>query len=76
MNTRRSWKNQNRLFKELFKPEQPVCVPVVSPVCFNCVEYPGKRMHAVCRRSGRRVSGSGQHPCFTANKETTGKLEK
>lgn len=68
MRTRRSPRNQDRLFKELFKPERKPFAPIVSPVCFNCVSYPSKRMYAVCRgsRKGQRVSGLAQHPCFGA----------
>jgi hypothetical protein len=39
MRTRRSPKNQERLFRELFKAKDTV-MPATSPVCANCVSFP------------------------------------
>lgn len=66
MNTRRSWKNQERLFKALFKSTAAASVRPVVQCCFNCLHYPqGGRNRATCRLSGETISGVTQDKaCF------------
>ena len=57
MRTRRSWKNQDRLWKALGgKPEKPqVATP---PRCWDCISYPkGGRMRGKCTLRGLIVLG-------------------
>lgn len=56
MKTRRSWRNQNRLFKELFKPNDEI-KPIVSRVCFNCSDYKSQRARGKCALLGEIVTG-------------------
>ena len=60
MRTRRSWRNQDRLFKYLFcvdpKP-QPTLEP--SACCFNCAFFPKQgRNWQTCKRDGKRHYGT------------------
>lgn len=65
MRTRRSPRNQEILFKALFKPKDVVCEPVVSKVCFNCRHYPKQgRSHGMCGLNGTKTSGMAMKPCF------------
>jgi hypothetical protein len=67
MRTRRSPKNQEKLFRELFKPpsERPEEGPA-QPMCFNCANYPrGGRSGCKCRLTGTRMNGTETRPeCF------------
>ena len=64
MRTRRSPRNQDRLFRELFTPpSRPPSQP--GPVCFNCVNYPRTgRARGACSLHGFMVRGQDQRACF------------
>ena len=68
MKTRRSWGNQDRLYRELSgKPEEEQ--PAVSSVrCWDCLRYPkGGRSRGGCSLWGGTVSGITEgRPCFEA----------
>ena len=81
MKTRRSPRNQARLYKYLFEPPdynfdpsaptlaavkcEVLITPVVSPVCFNCVNYPKSgRARGHCTLHGVRVNGRSVKECY------------
>lgn len=66
MRTRRSPRNQDRLFRELFKPEPQKAKPVEQVNrCWDCHHYPkGGRMDATCKLKGKRVAGRSVMDCF------------
>lgn len=62
MRTRRSPRNQERLFRALFEPEKE---PVARTYCFDCASYPaGGRSRGRCTLIGTMVNGLGQRHCF------------
>ena len=72
MRTRRSWKNQNRLFKELFEPDKPIKKPIAR-VCFNCRDYTGLRSRGKCEYLGAVVSGTSKDCFFFKGRNTDGR---
>ena len=66
MKTRRSVKNQNILFSELFKPTEKGIESVATKCCFNCVNYPRDgRGRAHCTLTGLMVRGGSKNGiCF------------
>lgn len=66
MKTRRSYRNQDRLFKELFQPKEAPVLTVRSRRCFDCVSYPThRRNRGYCPTANKVVSGLGENlPCF------------
>ena len=59
MRTRRSWRNQEALWRALSGPKPPERDAVVSPVCGNCNAFLGQRIHAFCAAGHGRVRFSG-----------------
>lgn len=60
MRTRRSWRNQERLFRALFKPaDVPRPEPAkLLPACFHCAHYTvPARSRSTCRVKNRVVGG-------------------
>lgn len=71
MRTRRSPRNQERLWRELGgRPDPPA--PVVDPIprCWDCVCYPaGGRNRGRCTSRGVTINGrTANQPCFTRRK--------
>lgn len=65
MRTRRSWRNQDRLWRELGGPKPEVKVVEVIPRCWDCANYPkGGRSRGACTLIGEMVRGASQKPCF------------
>lgn len=66
MKTRRSVRNQNILFRELFKPAEKGIESVEIKCCFNCVNYPRDgRGRARCTLTGGMVRGGSKNRiCF------------
>jgi hypothetical protein len=68
MKTRRSWRNQDKLYKDLAKqgytPAKPVPVPLAR--CFDCRSYPKQgRARGKCALKGETVNGgTAEMPCF------------
>jgi hypothetical protein len=66
MRTRRSWKNQDRLWKAL-GGQLPIIQPVApTPRCFDCASYPpAGRSTGHCALHGVMVRGNTENrPCF------------
>lgn len=67
MRTRRSPRNQDRLFKVLFKPPTFSVEPVVTPCCANCINYPDTgRSRGFCTVAGAKVMAISVWPCYAA----------
>mgnify|MGYP001585451910 CR=1 FL=1 len=66
MKTRRSWRNQDRLWKELGGKPAPVCSAPAIPRCWNCVNYPkGGRSRGRCSLHEEIIQGRTENrPCF------------
>lgn len=67
MRTRRSPRNQDRLWRYL-TPEAPAKEPLPPspPRCWDCRHYPkGGRDRGTCALSGLKVAGRSQKECFT-----------
>ncbi len=62
MRTRRSPRNQERLWREL--GEQGKAKPVAAKCCWNCANYPGGRARGYCKSFGGYVRGGEIRPCF------------
>ncbi len=57
MRTRRSWRNQERIFKYLFEPEKPTPLEP-SKRCWDCFYYPkGGRNTGTCKHLNMKVRG-------------------
>ena len=72
MKTRRSPRNQERLWRAL-GPPTPV-VPVVPETgrCFDCASYPrGGRARGACTVHGVVVRGMSERACFVRHKHAT-----
>jgi len=69
MRTRKSPRNQEILFRALFRPplERREEGPA-RPTCFECTQYPkGGRSGCKCKLTGRRMHGTECKPeCFRA----------
>lgn len=66
MRTRRSPRNQERLWKELGREGQ-IETKTIGHVnrCFDCLFYPvGGRMRGTCSKLNKNVSGMEQRECF------------
>lgn len=67
MRTRRSWRNQDILFKALTPPVEPASPAPKVDRCWDCARYPkGGRERGVCSFKGLvagRMAGMG---CFKA----------
>ncbi len=65
MRTRRSPRNQDRLYRMLTVPEETP-TSIVTQCCFNCVSYGGsKRNRAICTLTGTKVYGNTMdRECF------------
>jgi len=65
MRTRTSVRNQNIVFRELFKPQDKP-KPIRFASCFNCVSYPKSgRSRGECVLRGAIVEGRTlDRPCF------------
>jgi hypothetical protein len=74
VNTRRSWKNQDKLFKELFKlppieEPNPAKADTIK-MCFNCKHFTENgRARAKCKLSGEITVGYSMKECFIERKE-------
>lgn len=70
MRTRCSPRNQDRLFRELFKPEEAPARPVKTCCCFNCVNYGGgRRGRNECTLRGEIVMGTTEdRKCYREGK--------
>lgn len=68
MRTRRSPKNQERLWRALGGPPEPEPEPVIQATCYGCEAYPpGGRGRGHCAMTGTMVRGSNVgRPCFDA----------
>lgn len=67
MHTRRSPRNQDRLFRALFLPPAATATPVPPSHCWDCNNYPpAGRSRGHCTLSGMMVQGVGVRPCFKA----------
>lgn len=65
MRTRRSPRNQDRLFKILFKVTNAPIERAVIRCCFNCVNYPTHgRSRGYCPVINDSISGIMEKPCF------------
>ena len=73
MRTRRSPRNQDRLWKALGGPVATVVQVPQTPCCFDCVCYPkGGRSRGECTLIGEMVNGrSLDRPCFRRREEET-----
>lgn len=66
MRTRRSPRNQDRLFRELFEPKPaPRPVKAELAICRNCIHFPANRRHnGTCNLKGFLVASTTQKDCF------------
>lgn len=78
MRTRRSPRNQDRLFKALFKPPaEPKPEPVVTPCCGNCVSYHDNgRSRGECTSFGMIVRCFTVRPCFRPRAKSESNQER
>jgi hypothetical protein len=69
MRTRRSWRNQDRLFKALTPrcDVEALVLKVRKNRCWDCACYPkGGRDRGTCSKKGKMVSGiTVDEPCFS-----------
>lgn len=67
MNTRRSPRNQERLWREL-GGRNPQPAPIKTIRCWDCASYPkGGRVRGRCALKGQKVNGATMNmPCFRA----------
>ena len=65
MRTRRSPRNQELLFKALFKaPDSPI-TPATTHYCGDCVSFPNWRMRGECTLMGKIVNSANRdRECF------------
>lgn len=79
MRTRRSPRNQDRLFADLFRPSaepQPPRPPPASH-CWDCRHYPkGGRDSAKCRLTGKRTGGHEERNCYEMRPMTLAQLAR
>jgi hypothetical protein len=70
MRTRRSVRNQNVLFKALFKPPTISQKETMRTACFNCISYPAHgRNRGECILIGKVVNGNNlDRLCFVVSK--------
>ncbi len=73
MRTRRSPRNQERLFRELFKGEDKAAVATAPERCWDCANYPkGGRSRGHCTLKGDMVQGiATDRPCFRARSKAS-----
>lgn len=65
MRTRRSARNQTRLWRALGGPAEPARPPIVTMCCWNCRNYPaGGRMRGACAVTGKTVLGESVRGCW------------
>lgn len=71
MRTRRSPKNQDRLFRELFAPKPtPRPVKAELAICGNCIHFPVNRRHdGTCGHRGVLVAATTRKDCFQSRAE-------
>ncbi len=66
MRTRRSWRNQDRLWRAYCGEPKPPTQGPRKPRCFTCVNYPkGGRSGCKCKLTGTRMNGAECKPeCY------------
>jgi hypothetical protein len=72
MRTRRSWRNQDRLWRALGGESEPMRPVVTVPRCWDCVSYPQNgRVRGGCTLRGVIMRGQTKNkPCFTGRHRT------
>lgn len=66
MKTRRSPRNQAKLYRELFEPKVVAPPGESIPRCFDCTSFPKQgRSRGHCTLRGVMVYGSENQSCFT-----------
>lgn len=64
MRTRRSWRNQDRLWKALGGPLPATPAVMAPPVCGNCANFSGLRNRGNCSLHGIKVNRLSLRECF------------
>ena len=73
MRTRHSPRNQEILFKALFKPEPVAVEPIAPSHCWDCLHYPkGGRSRGRCALLDKMVEGMRQKECFVLRDKKKG----